>query len=608
MLFGVYANNSQIIDQNTERYGIVLQEITFDNCLQTEIVHQNIKFTVISHNSLPEQENYFIDEANNIVTIISGNIYNLSFLLNEENLTELSAAEYINYMYRQEGLAFLTKLNGGFSIVIADLNKDELYLVKDLFGIVPITYCEDGDCIYFSSDTHGLAKGLYSSQDISEEFIYSRFYDYESNYTQTPNSQIQKVLPGHYLRAKKEKIESVKYWDPDEIMVDSSIEFNEAVNQLRELVLSSVKLRAQSKFTAGTHMSGGLDSTLIATLAKSHYPDQNEFCAFTWSPSDYNMTSDLDFDERENLKEQCRIAGLEPIFTNIEVEDYDHFVSNWRCPSESIFESKVIDNALDKKVNLLFSGWGGDESIGLRDEALLYESFRTMHVSNFFKLFRRNGIKAKLMHLVNNVILPFRRREYFKYKIRPSVYQYLKRGIASNDLDTDKKSWYRSKKDYQLGLFHYYHIAQRCEDWYINGQRNGVVYRYPLLDKRIVEYTLKLPAGLFVDDKIDRPIMRAIGKDIITEKIRSLQKQNDPVTMRNAMGIQQKAFKTYLEQFPQFRKNAYLSFVDLDRLELDLRNEMNSSGRISKGLGFALYYVKVVHEYVRHYHENMPLN
>ena len=124
----------------------------------------------------------------------------------------------------------------------------------------------------------------------------------------------------------------------------------------------------------------------------------------------------------------------------------------------------------------------------------------------------------------------------------------------------------------------------------------------------IIEYTLKLEASLFVDEQIDRPIMRAICKDLITEKIRVLQKQNDPVTMRNAMEIQQAAFKVYLEEFPEFRKNSYLSFVDLDQLEMDLRNELNKTGEIPKKIGFALYYVKVVHEYVRHYHENMKVN
>ncbi len=608
MLFGVFANNSALIDQQADNYRKILDQISFQRCSEVDVRHKNLQFTLLRHESLPEQDSYFIDLERDVVVVVSGNIFNLPFLLKEENLENLSPAEFINHVYHKNQLDFLSKLIGGYSILIADIGRAQVYAIKDVIGTVPISYGQRGEYLYFCSDTHGLSKGLFGNEDINEEFIHSRFYDYENNYVQTPNSHIKKVSPAHYVKVQNDSIELIRYWDPTTIDIDNSIEFNEAVNQLRELVLSSVKMMSQEDYTAGTHISGGLDSTLIATLAKSNYPKQAEFHAFTWSPSNFQMNDDLPFDERENLKEQCRIAGLVPVFTNIDVNDYHNFVANWRAPSEAIFEGPVLKNANEIGVNLLFSGWGGDEFIGLRDEALLYESFRSMHMSNFFKLFRRKGMKAKIMHVVNNALLPSRRREYFKYKIRPSVYQYLKNGIKSNELDTDKFAWYRSKKDYQIGLINYNHIAQRCEDWYINGQRNGVVYRYPLLDKRIIEYTLKLDVGLFVDEKIDRPIMRAICKDLITEKIRALQKQNDPVTMRNAMEVQQQAFKVYLEQFPEFKANSYLSFVNLDRLEKDLRAEIKADGQISKKLGFALYYVKVVHEYVRNYHEGMTAN
>ncbi len=64
------------------------------------------------------------------------------------------------------------------------------------------------------------------------------------------------------------------------------------------------------------------------------------------------------------------------------------------------------------------------------------------------------------------------------------------------------------------------HIQHRTENWALVGGRHGVVYRFPLLDVRLLEFCLAVPPEQYVHDGWTRYLYRMAMAGVLPEKIR----------------------------------------------------------------------------------------
>lgn len=578
----------------------IKDKIKFNDCIVEEQRFSNLFITNFGHPNLKKGsiQQYTNDS---ISVLVIGHVYSFDNSLAAIFDGNENVAEFLAKQFAELHTNLFDRLNGDYSIIIQDHNKDETFLVKDHLGIVPLAVASYDDCLYFSSDMNALSSALFSKEPIREEFIQSLFYDYEENYSFTPNENVIRVLPGHYIHYKDSQIEQKKYWFPEEIIEDQQIPFQQALSKLKELVLDSVAIRSDMHYTAGSHLSGGLDSGLVSVLVNKEYSSQEKYHCFTWSPGKCD-TSNIPYDERVSVKKQCKEIGADLVYTDIDVSDYNKYAEDWRAPSELLFEGKTQDNATRLNVNLMFSGWGGDEFIGLRDEALLRENLRKGRFGAFVRLNRKKGFVNKLKAIVNNGILLKRKRVYFNYKIRPDAYVFVKDLIPTNELRRDQTDWLHSKNDYQIGLINYHHLSQRCEDWYIQGQKRGIEYRYPLLDKRIIEYCLRLPVELFTGKDLDRPLLREVCKDYLIPDITNNMKQLDPALMKNASTIEQQAIKEFILELDEFEKNIYLEKVDFNMLRSEIRRIEQENQRIPRPIANIVFHLKRINEYTKQYH------
>lgn len=601
MILGIIFKNEFALERRTNDFFLLLKHIEFSGS-EVEIIDFSIgRIALVHHKELPKSEHDHCFISENLSVVFSGQLYNKSILAKELPASSNSTAELIANLYQEFGIEFIHKLNGDHAIVLIDHTISKTYFIKNQLGTVPISIAQKDEFIYFSSDTMGLSKGLFGTLKIDDTYLKSRFFDYEKNYQYTPHPQVRKVTPGHYLEIDSTHINEIKYWPKTPVRAVAK-EFCEATTKLNQLVQDAVQIRCNSAYIAGSHISGGLDSSLVAHLTRKLYSNQKEFVGFTWSPKEYSAKN-LAFDERVNINKQAQFSDLTIENTDFTVDDYDDFVKEWRCPSEFITEETIFKNAKSHGVNLIFSGWGGDEFIGVRDEGLYYESFIRFHWKDFYKLNRKKGLKSMIMHFVNSIILPTRRKIYFTLKINPNVFQFFKKSNLKNkNLDYTKK-WYMTKTGYQIGLIEYYHLAQRCEDRYVHGQRNGIEYRYPLLDINIANYCLSLPVELFVGNEIDRPLIREICRNNLIDEIRLLSKTSDPVVMAASLSIQNEAVKAYKMELEAFRQNKYLSFIDFDLVEKAIKKSENSSVKLDKKLNYLIHQIKSTHEFTIHYHQ-----
>ena len=183
---------------------------------------------------------------NNVMIAFNGEIYNYK----EYGKTEIEA---IFNLWQKYGVEFINKLDGMFAIAIYD---KKLYLFRDIFGKKPLYFTESG---IFSSEI----KAIISLLGYTPEINFSALAEYLSlNSSIAPNTiykGIYKLPAGCYFDG-----EIHKYYDFKREIID--ISENEAIEEIDRLLKNSISKRLQSKVEIGSLLSGGIDSSLIATL------------------------------------------------------------------------------------------------------------------------------------------------------------------------------------------------------------------------------------------------------------------------------------------------------------------------------------------------------
>ena len=212
-----------------------------------------------------------------------------------------SDSEVIIHLYEQYGLDFFSKLNGEFALVIWDQKKRRLIAAKDRFGIKPLFYREDASQLLFSSEAKGILAITESQREISADFVAGPLFGAIENGT-TPFKGIRSVRPGHFLTVTDEgEISERPYWAPN-FDLRPEISFEEACAGVKEKLTAAVKRRQVADVPVGTYLSGGLDSTLVASvMAKTGQ-----------KPKAFNIGfSDNDYDEAPLSAKIADYYGLE---------------------------------------------------------------------------------------------------------------------------------------------------------------------------------------------------------------------------------------------------------------------------------------------------------
>jgi len=153
-----------------------------------------------------------------------------------------------------------------------------------------------------------------------------------------------------------------------------------------------------------------------------------------------------------------------------------------------------------------------------------------------------------------------------------------------------------------LRMLSFYHLQDRCEIWFINGYRKGIEYRYPLLDKRIIEFMLTVPTELICVKPYFRPLLREIGSGILPDEIRLHCDKDDHVyreflTMVNAFSA-----RSFMGEIDLWRTNPDMDFIDYETLQDDIAKYGSGlSDPDRRLLDRMLVLMRSINEYTRHY-------
>ena len=208
--------------------------------------------------------------------VFNGEIYNYlelrqSLIQHGEHFETFSDTEVLLKLLIREGASGISRLNGMFAFVFHDSEGNRWIAARDHFGIKPLYYATpDHDELIFASEIKALLAHPQVTVRRDEEALHQYLALQFCLDDRTLFAGIRKVKPGYYLAGAGAKFEQeVCYWDTNYQIDHDHTEawFND---QLRALLDDSMRLQIRSDVPVGGYLSGGIDSSLVCTLAARH--------------------------------------------------------------------------------------------------------------------------------------------------------------------------------------------------------------------------------------------------------------------------------------------------------------------------------------------------
>ncbi len=296
------------------------------------------------------------------IIVFNGEIYNFEELkLDLKNLGHAfktaSDTEVILAAYVQFGPGFCNKLRGMFALVIYDRKEDQLIFSRDRLGKKPLFIYEDDSVIIFSSEIkffHAFNIPLEINPDSVLNFLSLQYIPGPA----TIYKNIRQLKPAELLiyDRKSNKSSSSFYWNMfDYVGKNSTLP---GIDEIDSLLEQSVKYRLVANVDIGLLLSGGIDSSLLATYM--HQLAGNKVKAFNVGFSDKSL------DESDYAKKVAKSLELDLITLNVEDISPDNFTQSVYHADQPLGDSAIIPTFLIAKsikehVKVVLSGEGADE-------------------------------------------------------------------------------------------------------------------------------------------------------------------------------------------------------------------------------------------------------
>jgi asparagine synthase (glutamine-hydrolysing) len=177
--------------------------------------------------------------------------------------------EVVLAAYDRWGVEALDRLAGMFAFALWDAPRRRLWLVRDRVGKKPLYYSELQGALRFASEIKALLadRGLPRDLDSDALGLYLRY-----GYVPSPYSiyrSVRKLPPAHYLLWEHGRTTVRRYWDPLHFVGGRrTISEPDAERELDERLSLAVRQRLISDVPLGGFLSGGVDSSLIVALMK----------------------------------------------------------------------------------------------------------------------------------------------------------------------------------------------------------------------------------------------------------------------------------------------------------------------------------------------------
>ncbi len=596
--------------------------------------HQMLKITDFSKDGL--QPMSYKDH----VIIFNGEIYNYKALRDElkrlgYHFTTQSDTEVILAAYDKWGTHCVQHFNGMWAFVLFDKKKNILFCCRDRLGIKPMCYGDWGNRFAIGSEI----KQFTALKEFVPELNHALAFNflYEGKIDDSSSSFFKGI---HFLQAGHQLVYCLtrhsytisKWYDFSQVSINSRIQFDEAASIFKELFTSSMLQHLDAKIPVASCLSGGLDSTAIAGVAKKINGQITTFSS---------CSTQQGFNEIEYINHAQRYYAFagHKVYPNIHDLIGENLLGkivyhqDQPILSGSFFsEYKVFQKAARYNYKIVLSGQGADEYLGgysefsqLRLNVLLKKGRFASFTRELIQSADKTGMRAGnlLKHfLVHGIAIPVNNKYKLLMPEKP-VHEicFCNKWIQENKRKhTAAKEFTRFNSISQLSkeaLVHY-SLPHQLHSEDRNAMLHSIESRLPFLDHRLVEWCLSLPDEFIIRDGATKAVLREGLKNELPPVIYNRHKKLGFPGPEESLFIHhfheiQMLYRTYIEIFPEIFSKGLL------QLHRDYyNNKATYNSVLFRALAFGAWaiefglkgYQRTVHSTYRHLHsgEHNPLH
>jgi asparagine synthase (glutamine-hydrolysing) len=222
------------------------------------------------------------DPSGRYTIVFNGEIFNYEELrktyVSDVAYTSTSDTEVLLHLLIRKGKDAIALLNGFFAFAFHDKVENTLLIARDRYGVKPLLYAQTQEGFAFASEMKALLQLPVKKEiDFDTLFLYLQL-----NYVPFEHSilkGVMKVKPGYYLQLKDTAIvvNEAYYSIPFSPKNYTSLSYEESQKELRSLLEGAVERRLVSDVPLGAFLSGGIDSSIIVSIAARKVQHLNTF-------------------------------------------------------------------------------------------------------------------------------------------------------------------------------------------------------------------------------------------------------------------------------------------------------------------------------------------
>jgi asparagine synthase (glutamine-hydrolysing) len=493
------------------------------------------------------------NEDGQVLVTYNGEVYNYKELRRDlENyghrFSTNSDTEVLVHAYEQWGEEMLPRLNGQFAFVIYDRRTDSLFLARDRFGVRPLFYSLRGGDLYFASEVKalfagGTVKAAPDPRGLDEVFTF-----WASRAPRTPFRGVEALPPGCCAQWRNGQLRVRRWYELH--YSETADEPADALEQLDQLMRSSVQLRMRADVPVGGYLSGGLDSSITCSLAGAASPHALRTFSVAFDDKEFDESAFQQVVARE-LASHHFVQTIGPrdvarVFPDVIRHAETPLVRTG--PAPLMLLSRL---ARDNDIKVVLTGEGSDELF------LGYDLFKETVVRLFClrqpesklrpRLFRRlypyladssrggeiwsafflnaGSPQDPLFSHLPRFLLTSRIKDFYSADFRETL-------AGSDPLqelrDTLPAEFARWSPEHRAA---YLEMTTLLEPYLLSSQgdrmalANGVEGRFPFLDHRLFEFAAALPTSSKLRGLEEKEILRRWSAEIVPPSVRKRAKQ-----------------------------------------------------------------------------------
>ena len=503
----------------------------------------------------------------------------------------VSAEELILAAYERWGERCPEHLLGDYAFALWDAATRQLFCARDHIGARPLYVHQGARALVVASDVRAIEAFADVDSSLDEEAV-ARYLCWLVPSARSFLRAIRPLPPGHALLASGTRFAVRPYWSPGQGGDVRRRDPRDYAREFRALLETAVADRLQDEHPVGVHLSGGLDSTGVAVLAQRALKARGRAVAraYAWTPELSDRYPEVPGDERRLIDEVCRREGMQWSGPEATADDFRASLARDLATegATDLFEERaVMQHAAGLGIRTLLSGWGGDEAAtypGNGYPAWLLTHGRWIRLLDLLR--RESGglrqprrVLDYAWHAAVAPLLP----DVAYARTRLALPVTAGGGFIGPELAgrfpaavSERHPLWRetgNPRDRQVALLSHGHLARRMETWAHWSAQFGLVYAYPLTDRRLLDYVLGLPVEVLYAEGHWRHLFRSALADVLPDAVAWRRDKWDPVNEAKRQDLRAGCWTILAREVAEgTTASGHCPWLDLDRLRRTLQS------------------------------------